>query len=506
MPALETSSWPSIRRMRRETAGVRCETSGQPILIPAFVAGHLHSGDEICAEFGTTSPVCEVLARRSLNGRRSRLLYFSRISYVTQPKSDKRDQYFVRAEVAASKLGITSLHLPSSGIRDHFYFFTRCPGEDRSETLYDLLRATSTSAFADLRLCYRIRRLELSAAGQGEELRAIERAFNLLMHPELRSCYDALLRDADSPALFPYGGGGQCVVSGEQADDGKTFFVRQLLGYLPDQTQRSFRAPLRRVEFYDGFAVYRDSRRKAEIYIDPTLLPFGWDPTWNQWKHLVGTKIGVSAAFVNSGKYRIRNKDWHLVEWQTALPSRLSITAPEAAIEQIHGARRLHQRLGEHYDAIVRIRQRLEHDPWEHRELSDLCRKLGLPSDFDVFQLCWQPDYDRFFFDQLKKRSINIFLFRGEFIFELGRTTVAEVPQLGNATYVFTRPADIREFVRRYATTTREDIRRNRGNIASELGFIGRVMHGSHPKKWLNDLRTRIGEPVDHTLTIAAAT
>ena len=39
-----------------------------------------------------------------------------------------------------------------------------------------------------------------------------------------------------------------------------------------------------------------------------------------------------------------------------------------------------------------------------------------------------QPDYDRFFFNQLKKRSINIFLFRGEFIFELGRTVVTEVP------------------------------------------------------------------------------
>src|SRR5215468_448594 len=159
MPALETSSWPSIRRMRRETEGVRCETSGQPILIPAFVAGHLRSGDEICAEPGTTSPVCEVLARRSLNGRKSRQLYFSRIGYVTQPKSDKRDQYFVRAEVAASRLGITSLHVPSSAIRDHFYFFTRRPAKDRSATLYDLLRATSTSAFADLRLCYRIRRL-----------------------------------------------------------------------------------------------------------------------------------------------------------------------------------------------------------------------------------------------------------------------------------------------------------------------------------------------------------
>jgi hypothetical protein len=83
---------------------------------------------------------------------------------------------------------------------------------------------------------------------------------------------------------------------------------------------------------------------------------------------------------------------------------------------------------------------------------------------------------------------------------------VAEVPQLGNATYVFTRPADIREFVRRYATTTRRDIRRNRGNIATELGFIGRVTHGNHPKKWLKELHARIGEPVDHTLLTVAAT
>jgi len=312
MPAPETSSCLSIRRMHRETGGVRCETSGELILIPAFLAGHLRAGDQICAEPGTTSPVCEVLAHRSFNSRRSRQLYFSRIGYVTQPKSDKRDQYFVRAEVAASKLGIASLHLPSSAIRDYFYFFTRRPGEDRSATLYDVLRASPTAAFADLRLCYRIRRLELSAAGLAQELRAIERAFNILMHPQLRSCYDALLRDADSPALFPYGGGSQCLVSGEQADDSQTFFVRQLLGYLPDQTERSFRAPLRCVDFYDGYAVYRDSRRKAEIYMDPILLPFGWDPTWNQWKHLVPTKIGVSAAFVNSGKYRVRNKEWQI--------------------------------------------------------------------------------------------------------------------------------------------------------------------------------------------------
>jgi hypothetical protein len=178
---------------------------------------------------------------------------------------------------------------------------------------------------------------------------------------------------------------------------------------------------------------------------------------------------------------------------------------PADTLEQINSARHLLRRLGQHHDAIARIRQRLEHEPWEHRDLSDLCRKLRLPSHFDVFQLCWQPDYDRFFFDQLKKRSVNIFLFRDECIFELGSTAVAEVPQLGNATYVLARPGNIREFVRRYTTKTRDDIRRNRGNIATELGLVGRVMRGNHPKKWLKELRARIGEPVDYTLLLTAA-
>ena len=167
------------------------------------------------------------------------------------------------------------------------------------------LRTRPTATPADLRLSYRICRLEHESDSAAKpETRGAERAFNLLAHPDLRSCYDALLQDPDAPALFPYGGFGQCVVSGELAEDGNTFFVRRLLSYLPDQRQRQFRAPLRRIDYLDGCALYRDSRRKAEVYIDPSLLPLGWDPTWNQWKHLVATKIGITATFVESGKYR----------------------------------------------------------------------------------------------------------------------------------------------------------------------------------------------------------
>ena len=81
---------------------------------------------------------------------------------------------------------------------------------------------------------------------------------------------------------------------------------------------------------------------------------------------------------------------------------------------------------------------------------------------------------------------------------------VAEVPQVGHATYVFAKPADIRDFVKRYAAITRDDIRKNRGNVAVELGFIGRVHHGVNPRKWLAEVRSRIGEPVNDSLILVS--
>jgi hypothetical protein len=185
------------------------------------------------------------------------------------------------------------------------------------------------------------------------------------------------------------------------------------------------------------------------------------------------------------------------VRRQTALPSRIEVKLPADAAETINAARRSYQKFGEHYDAIEPIRLGLEQEPLEEEELKDLCRKFRIPAGYDVAQFCWKPDYDPFFYQQLRKRAVNVFLFRGEYIFQLARTVVAEVPQVGNATYVFARPADIREFVKRYAATTRDDIRKNRGNVAEELGFIGRVMHGVNPRKWLIELRSRIGEPAD---------
>ncbi|MFN7998428.1 MAG: hypothetical protein U0Q18_32705 [Bryobacteraceae bacterium] len=470
--------------------------------MPRVPASYLRSGDHV--RVGSyNSPIGEYLATQNSLHRKARQLYFGRIGCVTQPRTDKRDEYFVRADVLESGFGIRALHLPNSAVRDYFYFFRPRADETPQPTLYEALRTPRSATPADLRLSYRIRRIELETGdAANSEMQRIERAFNLLAHPELRSCYDALLQDSGAPALFPYGGFGQCVVSGELAQGGKTFFVQQLLSYLPDQRQRQFRAPLRRIEYFNGYALYRDSRRKAEVYLDPTILPVGWDPTWNQWRHLVGSKIGISGTFVHAGKYRRTSGEWHLVQWETALPSRLSVTMPSDATRSFAAARRSYQRLGEYHDAIERVRVLLAREALDQRELADLCRSLGIPPDFDVAQFCWKPDYDPYFYQELKKRSRNIYFLRDEYIFQLSRAIVAEVPQLGHATYVFAEPTEVREFVRRYATTGRDDIRKNRGNVAHQLGFIGRVMHGNDPRTWLRELRTRIGEGVDYAHSI----
>jgi hypothetical protein len=119
---------------------------------------------------------------------------------------------------------------------------------------------------------------------------------------------------------------------------------------------------------------------------------------------------------------------------------------------------------------------------------------MKVPGDFDVAQISWRPDYDSFFYQQLSRRALRIYLFRDEYIFELERAVVVETPQLGNATYLFTKPQSMHAFLAAYTRVSKDDIRRNRANIGEKLGFLGRIIHGSNPRSWAKELKARIGE------------
>jgi hypothetical protein len=56
------------------------------------------------------------------------------------------------------------------------------------------------------------------------------------------------------------------------------------------------------------------------------------------------------------------------------------------------------------------------------------------------------------------------------------------------------------DFLAIYRNVTKDDIRRNRGNVGEKLGFLSRLIHGHNPRAWLRELKVRLGEAVDYAL------
>ena len=475
---------------------------GTAILISNFMASLIHARDELRfpLELDTADAGTQIYIRKTNPEERRRDIFQAEIGYVTQPRKDGRDNLFVAAEVRGSCLGISAINLPCDALRDYFYVGNRHRSWDRQPSLYELLRVNPSVSPAELRIAFKLRGLELRTAHAGtEHLHALERAFNTLAQPELRACYDALRSDPATPALFPYGGFGSFLVDGNLSRDGKTFYASRILSFRPEQSFKKLQAPVRRITFYGDHAIFRDSRHRIEVHFDQASLPLSWDTSWNQWKHLIGAKVGVNAPFIQSGRYQHRAGAWHLVKWQTALPSRLEVALPPNIAEQVAEARRTHRRFGQFAEALDRIRARLESVPIERGELQKLCSRLGMPGDFDVALITWKPDYDAVFYKQLCRRARRLYLFRSEYIFDLERTVIVETPQLGHATYFFSKPASMSEFLAIYSKASREDILRNRGDVAERLGFSGRLIHSLEPGAWLKELRARVGEPLDYT-------
>jgi hypothetical protein len=474
---------------------------GTAILVSNFLASFIRTGDELLfpVELEAADAGTQIYIRNTNPQERRRDVFQAEIGYATQPRKDKRDNLFVTAEVRGSCLGVSAINLRCEALRDYFYVGNRRRVWDRQPSFYELLRVNPSVSPAELTLAFKLRSLELCTAhAPTGDLRALERAFNTLAQPELRACYDALRNDPASAALFPYGGFGSLLVAGDLSRDGKTFYASRILSFRPEQNFKQLQAPVRKITFYKDHAIYFDSRHRIEVLFDQASLPLSWDSSWNQWKHLLGAKVGVKAPFIQSGKYQHRAGAWYLMKWETALSSRLEVALPSNIAEQVTEARRLHHRFGEFAEALDQIRARLESVPIERGDLQKLCSRLGVPGDFDVALITWKPDYDAFFFKQLCTRARRLYLFRSEYIFDLERAVIVETPQLGHATYLFSKPPSMSEFLAIYSKVAREDILRNRSNVAEILGFLGRLIHGLKPRGWLKELKARLGETADY--------
>ena len=495
-----------VVNVQRDEGSPVCVLANQTkLLLPRLLAANVTIGDEITFPMPSVDAAgAEIFVTKNGSSGKHRFLYQAPIGHVSQPKQDKRNQHFVSAEVHRGSLGIDTIFLPCDVLREYFYCLPRAADKVDHPTLYEVLRISACASPSELRVAFKLRDLELKSTQVSHSQRvALERAFNIVGQPELRACYHALLADLDAPAVFPYGGFGSLLVAEEPSRDGRTFFVRRILGFSPELRRRRFHVPLRRCEFYDDRALCRDARRKLEFWIDPAALHTLWDRTWNQWKHLLGTKIEVEGTFVQNGKYRKRREQWELVSWETALPSRLQVKLPADFQQQLETARTTYHRFGQYLRALDQIRLRLEHRAVERADLQRMCSDMRIPGDFDVAQINWRPDYDPFFYRQLSRRARRTYLFREEYIFDVEKAVVVETPQGGHATYVFAKPRNMDSFLGLYTKITKDDIRRNRNNAAERLGFLGRVVHGTNPRAWLKEVRQRIGETVDFGAAIA---
>ena len=399
MSLAHSISTPPIRHGRvlsvelRQDAAVCVIADKTRLLLSRFLGSRVAVGDDIAYAVPTGDEVgTEILITKHAVTGPSRYLYHAPIGYVSQPKVDKRNQQFVSTQVHDGRLGLGAIVVLCEALREYFY---RLPhSEDRADppTLYQILRIPANASAAEICVAFKLRDLELTTAGgPSSERGALERAFNIVGQPELRACYDALLANPDAPAIFPYGGFGSLLVAGEPSRDGQTFFARRVIAFSPELRRRRFRLALRRCEFYDGRALCRDVRRKLEFWLDPAILHTVWDPTWNQWKHLLETKIEVEGTFVQSGKYRMRRGAWNLVTWETALPSRLEIKLPSDFQQQLEKAQRTYHRFGQYSRPLDQIRLHLEHRAVERAELERMCLELRIPGDFDVAQISWRP-------------------------------------------------------------------------------------------------------------------
>jgi len=500
---LSGGSQPNIVKrvvLRRMPQGSRTQcvfVDGTSIAVSNLFAVFVRPRDEVLFSLdvqqdGLSTQVC---LHPAVGGQQRPDILHSEIGYVAKPSEDRKGGLFARANITRPCLGISAIHIPCEAVRDYFFVANRHRNWGRQKSLYEMLRVDPKAPPAELRVAFQLRNLELRAANAPvAELRGVERSFNVLASPELRASYDMLRNDPQFAVSFPYGGFGSLTVAGRLTRDGRAFYAPRILSFRPKCSLKRLQIPARKLRFYEHHAVYWNPRQRIEILFDRASLLLPWDASWNQWKHLLGARIRVKAAFCQTGGYQRQEDAWSLASKEVAVPSRIDVSLPSDLTDKIAEAQKIHHQIGRYAAALKSLRQRLESEPIEASELREICCRLGMEKDFDVAWITWKPDYDSFFYKELRERARFLYLFRAQYILQLEQAVVVETPQLGHASYLFARPSSMVEFLTTYRQAARKDILQNRGNVAERLGFIGRLIHSDRRDVWLKELKVHLGE------------
>jgi hypothetical protein len=243
-----------------------------PLLLQSFV----RKGDRVkrLSEDGAA-----VLVRRATGGPNSRELVFARIGPVSSPRQRTgSSEWFIEGEVQSNG-ELKRMILSIECVKRHFYFGSAGDGRDYP---YEVLAVDRYASVAELRLAWRVKTVAARLSSAVHLKAKVERAFNLLANSEVRAAYDGWLQDEDNPLPFPYAASGDCVVAGRLSKDGETFFADSILAYKPNVQPKRIEVLLRQCEFLPDRIIFKDFKRKVELWLDPGLLAgLAWDSTWN---------------------------------------------------------------------------------------------------------------------------------------------------------------------------------------------------------------------------------
>ena len=160
-PASSEAQLPSrVLEIRPEESKLVCVgAEGREFALSRLVGSNVRIGDEVLvpASTGTATADTEVHIRKPSLRRAD--VYQVKAGYAALPKLDKRDEPFVRVQVAEGQLGINVIHIPCHVIRDYFFAANRRASWPSQPTFYYVLRLPQDVTYKELRLAYRLRRM-----------------------------------------------------------------------------------------------------------------------------------------------------------------------------------------------------------------------------------------------------------------------------------------------------------------------------------------------------------
>jgi hypothetical protein len=221
-----------------------------------------------------------------------------------------------------------------------------------------------------------------------------------------------------------------------------------------------------------------------------------WTEESNKWAHLALGSVTLEATFWQETRFRRTQQGFEAKHWRQPFQSTVQLCDPRLVTRRFEAARLFWEHFHPHADIVALLRGKLEQEPMELQRAADWCVSHGLRAPVDARWINWEPDYEEAYYRELAQRAKTVYLFRNEYLFVFEQTVISEIPQSGNATYIFHPSTALTTFLYGYAKTNRHAIRTDARTAKAALGYAGRIPHLKDISGWIAKVEQTFVSPI----------